>query len=121
MNPLCPTCGHELDEPLKELRVGDICLNLITWNVVYKGRRVELQPQAIGFLKYFMEHPGVLLSPSRLCMGVYGSDFSDTSNVIQTYVCAIRRAFGSRSIIRTVRQSSMADGGYIMDIPKENA
>jgi len=49
-------------------------------------------------LRYFMLHPGKVLSKTRLTEHVYDQDFDRDSNLIEVYVRRLREKLGSKSI-----------------------
>ncbi len=62
----------------------------------------ELTATEFRLLRYFMLHPGRILSKSRLTEHVYEQDADKDSNVIEVYVNRLRRKMGS-DIITTKR------------------
>jgi DNA-binding response OmpR family regulator len=69
----------------------------------------ELQLTGTEFrlLRYFMLHPGKVLSKTRLTEHVYDQDFDRDSNLIEVYVRRLREKLGSNSI------STRRGQGYI--------
>lgn len=58
------------------------------------GQQYELTGTEYRLLRYFMLHPGVLLSKSRLTEHVYEGDADPDSNVIEVYVKRLRQKLG---------------------------
>ncbi len=85
-----------LDEDHQQVRVGD-------------GPPQPLTGTEFRLLKYFMLHPGKVLSKQRLSDHVYAYDDDRDSNVIEVYVRRLRRKIGE-SRIRTLRGQ-----GYVFD------
>ncbi len=81
-------CGLELDEETQSVRRGDA--------------RWDLTATEFRLLRYFMLHPGRILSKSRLTEHVYEMDADKDSNVIEVYVNRLRRKLGN-DVIRTRR------------------
>jgi DNA-binding response OmpR family regulator len=92
--------GISLDEDTQTLTAED-------------GRRCELTGTEFRLLRYFMLHPGQLLSKSRLAEHVYDHDGDKDSNVIEVYVNRLRQKVG-RDLIQTRRGQ-----GYVFG--KKNA
>ncbi len=68
-----------------------------------RGDRVlELTGTEFRLLRYFMLHPGEILSKTRLTEHVYDFDSDKDSNVIEVYVNRLRQKLG-RELIRTRR------------------
>ena len=80
--------GLELDEATQSVRRGDQC-----W---------QLTGTEFRLLRYFMLHPGHILSRSRLTDHVYEEDAERDSNVIEVYVRRLREKLGS-DVITTRR------------------
>ncbi len=66
------------------------------------GRTVPLTATEFRLLRYFMLHPGKILSKTRLTEHVYDQDFDRDSNLIEVYVRRLRARIG-RERIRTQR------------------
>jgi len=82
--------GLELDEDTQTVRVTATAVT------------VELTGTEFRLLRYFMLHPGRVLSKSRLVEHVYDSDTERDSNVLEVYINRLRRKFG-RDLIATRR------------------
>ncbi len=74
------------------------------------GRDIELTGTEFRLLRYFMLHPGVILSKSRLAEHVYDYDSDKDSNVIEVYVRRLRQKLGD-DLIETRRGQ-----GYVFGI-----
>ncbi len=84
------TAGLELDEETQTARV------------LATNETVELTGTEFRLLRYFMRHPGLVLSKSRLAEHVYDFDAERDSNVLEVYINRLRRKFG-RELIATRR------------------
>ncbi len=78
--------GLELDEERQQVRLPD-------------GETVDLTGTEFRLLRYFMLHPGRILSKSRLTEHVYEQDFDRDSNLIEVYVRRLREKVGSGLIV----------------------
>ncbi len=63
-----------------------------------EGKQHELTGTEFRLLRYFMLHPGVILSKSRLTEHVYEGDTDRDSNVIEVYVTRLRHKIGKKRI-----------------------
>ena len=88
--------GLELDEDTQTARL------------LATGEACELTGTEFRLLRYFMRHPGQVLSKSRLAEHVYDFDAERDSNVLEVYINRLRRKFG-RDLIATRRGQ-----GYIL-------
>lgn len=89
--------GFTLDEDRQQLLSPD-------------GDAMPLTGVEYRLLHYFLLHPGIILSKSRLYEHVYEGDVERDSNVIEVYVNRLRQKIG-RDMIKTLRGQ-----GYRMDI-----
>jgi two-component system, OmpR family, response regulator len=87
--------GLELDEATQSVRRGD--------------EHWQLTGTEFRLLRYFMLHPGHILSKSRLTEHVYEQDADKDSNVIEVYVNRLRQKLGSDVI--TTRRGQ----GYVFE------
>ncbi len=76
------------------------------------GQTLELTGTEFRLLRYFMLHPGKVLSKSRLTEHVYEQDFDRDSNLIEVYVRRLRDKLGDEWILTRRGQ------GYIF-VPEE--
>lgn len=89
--------GLELDEATQSVLLAD-------------GRRFALTGIEFRLLRYFMLHPGQVLSKSRLTEHVYDFDSDKDSNVLEVYISHLRRKLG-RHLIATRRGQGYIFGG----------
>ena len=81
--------GLTLDEERQCVRTGD-------------GEWISLSGTEFKMLRYFMLHPGIILSKTQLTEHVYNYDSDKDSNVIEVYVRHLRQKLGE-SVIETRR------------------
>lgn len=82
--------GLELDEETQTVRISAT------------GEAFELTGTEFRLLRYFMLHPGRVLSKSRLAEHVYDFETERDSNVLEVYINRLRRKLG-RDLIATRR------------------
>ena len=82
--------GLELDEDAQTVRIPAT------------GEACELTGTEFRLLRYFMLHPGRVLSKPRLAEHVYDFDTERDSNVLEVYINRLRRKLG-RDLISTRR------------------
>lgn len=93
------------------LRVAGLELDEETQAVVTAGgERLDLTGIEFRLLRYFMLHPGKVLSKNRLAEHVYDFDSDKDSNVLEVYVNRLRRKLG-RELIATRRGQGYVFGG----------
>lgn len=70
--------------------------------VSQRGREIDLTAAEFRLLRYFMLHPGQILSKSHLAEHLYDGESERDSNVIEVHVNHLRRKLG-REVIETRR------------------
>ena len=75
-----------------------------------KGNEIELTGIEFRLLRYFMLHPGQILSKSRLTEHVYDFDSDKDSNVMEVYINRLRQKLG-KDLIATRRGQ-----GYVFGV-----
>lgn len=91
------TAGLELDEGTQTARI------------LATGETVDLTGVEFRLLRYFMLHPGRVLSKTRLAEHVYDFATEHDSNVLEVYINRLRRKLG-RELITTHRGQGYAFG-----------
>lgn len=90
----------------KQLRFGELVLDLNLRRVLRKGRNIELTMKEFELLKYLMSHPREVLTREQILENVWGYDFMGESNVIEVYIRYLRLKIedeGEKRLIQTVR------------------
>jgi two-component system OmpR family response regulator len=95
----------------KSLIIDDWVLDEDTQSVSRDGERWELTGIEFRLLRYFMLHPGRILSKSRLTEHVYEQDSDRDSNVIEVYIKRLREKLG-KDIITTRRGQGYVFGKH---------
>ncbi len=96
------TRRHQQDAPMG-LSVGDYDLDdeqrmLIIRSADNQQTSIELTRLEYRLLRYFIRHPGIVLSKSRLIEQVYENDTDRDSNVIEVYINRLRKKIGKHLI-----------------------
>lgn len=78
--------GLELDEDTQTAQISAT------------GEMFELTGTEFRLLRYFMRHPGQVLSKTRLAEQVYDFETERDSNVLEVYINRLRRKFGRKRI-----------------------
>lgn len=81
------TAGLELDEDTQTARISAT------------GELFELTGTEFRLLRYFMRHPGQVLSKTRLAEQIYDFETERDSNVLEVYINRLRRKFGRERIV----------------------
>ncbi|MCP4992466.1 MAG: response regulator transcription factor [Gammaproteobacteria bacterium] len=87
------------DMPGQMLESGGLTLDEERQQVILSsGEHHDLTGTEFRLLRYFMLHPGRILSKTRLTEHVYEQDFDRDSNLIEVYVRRLRDKLGKRRI-----------------------
>jgi two-component system OmpR family response regulator len=98
------------------LRVADLELDPVTYQVTRAGAAIELAPTEYKMLRYLMINANVVLSRSQLLDAVWGADFYGDDSVVATYISYLRRKIdtpGLEPLIHTHRGF-----GYVLRGPR---
>jgi DNA-binding response OmpR family regulator len=89
---------------VSSLRVGELVLDLRGRRAAKGGVTTDLTAKEFVLLETLMNHAGQVLSREQLLSHVWGYDYDPGvgSNVVEVYVCYLRRKLGE-DVIETVR------------------
>ena len=96
------------NQPL--LQAGGLALDEARQHCRKDGLEIELTAAEFRLLRYFMLHPGQLLSKSQLAEHLYDGETERDSNVIEVHVNRLRGKLG-RELIETRRGQGYRFGG----------
>ncbi len=85
---------------------GKLVLNRTTRKVTWNQTALELSPREFAILEFFMQHPGEVLTRTRMYEHVWNEQSEGMSNVIDVHVKELRRKLaraGSDPLITTLR------------------
>jgi len=92
-------------EPTK-LEAGDLVMNLITREVVRRGRKIDLQPLEFSLLEYLMRNAGKVVSKTMIMEHVWDYHFDPQTNVVESRIYHLREKIDKgfeTKLIHTVR------------------
>ncbi len=96
------------------LSCGPVTMDLATHKVLRDDREIHLGPTEFRLLRYFLEHPGRVLSRDQLLDGVWGHDVYVEQRTVDVHIRRLRKALNETDdadLIRTVRSA-----GYALDV-----
>jgi two-component system, OmpR family, response regulator NblR len=96
----------------QKIQFSDLALDLDTRQAVRGSRSISLTTKEFELLRYFMNHPGEVLTREQILENVWGYDFLGESNVIEVYIRYLRlklHAESEKRLILTVRGT-----GYVL-------
>lgn len=97
----------------RKLESGGLTLDLVSHQVAYAGKQMDLSSREFALLHLFMKREGHVLSRTVILESVWGYDFQSGTNVVDVYVNYLRtklKAATGDACIRTVRNS-----GYVFE------
>lgn len=98
------------EEPMLNLRVGDLTLDLATHHLHRDAKRIELSPREINLLKVLMREPGRIFTRTELCERVWEHPHEYDTKLVEVFIGRLRRKIGDPPLIHTVRHV-----GYTID------
>lgn len=95
------------------LRYADLTVDRTARRATRGGESVALQAREFALLEYLMRRPDRVLTRSEIGEGVWSQDYGPASNVIDVYVCALRKKLqnhGQVQLIHTVKNAGFRFG-----------
>ena len=92
-------------EPTR-LEAGELAVNLITREVVRRGRKIDLQPLEFSLLEYLMRNAGKVVSKTMIMEHVWDYHFDPQTNVVESRIYHLREKIDKgfeTKLIHTVR------------------
>ncbi len=100
-------------ETQSRLKVGSLCLDLLSRTASRDGREIELLNKEFQLLSYLMRHAGHVVTRTMLTEAIWDYSFNPGTNVIDVHVSRLRQkidAPGEPQMIKTIRGA-----GYRLD------
>ncbi|SMG60429.1 response regulator transcription factor [Paraburkholderia susongensis] len=94
------------------LKVGDLCVDLLSRRVTRAGKAISLKPREFKLLEYMMRHADQVVTRTMLLENIWEYHFDPQTNVIDVHVSKLRQKIDAgfeRSLLHTVRNS-----GYML-------
>ena len=91
------------EQPVLNLRVGDLTLDLATHDVHRGARRIELSPRELMLLKVLMREPGRVFTRTELCERVWEHSHEYDTKLVEVFIGRLRKKIGNPPLIHTVR------------------
>jgi DNA-binding response OmpR family regulator len=88
------------------LQVGDLIMNTLTREVWRGQKAIELTSKEYAILDYFMRHPNIVITRTKLEEHVWDYEFNCMSNLIDVFIHRLRCKIdedGGKSLIQTIR------------------
>ena len=91
------------EEPVLNLRVGDLTLDLVSHQVYRGPRRIELSARELMLLKVLMREPGRTFTRTELCERVWEHEHEYDTKLVEVFIGRLRKKIGNPPLINTVR------------------
>jgi DNA-binding response OmpR family regulator len=91
------------EEPVLNLRVGNLTLDLVNHQVHRGSRRIELSARELMLLKVLMREPGRVFTRTELCERVWEHEHEYDTKLVEVFVGRLRKKIGDPPLIHTVR------------------
>src|SRR5467141_3342363 len=91
------------EEPVLNLRVGDLTLDLATHDVHRGAERIELSPRELMLLKVLMREPARVFTRTELCERVWEHAHEYDTKLVEVFIGRLRKKIGDPPLIHTVR------------------
>ncbi|MGF6773722.1 two-component system OmpR family response regulator [Paraburkholderia sp. GAS199] len=94
------------------LKVGDLCIDLLSRKVMRAGKPISLKPREFKLLEYLMRHADQVVTRTMLLENIWDYHFDPQTNVIDVHVSKLRHKIDAgfeRSLLKTVRNA-----GYML-------
>jgi DNA-binding response OmpR family regulator len=104
--------GRREEERGTALEVGDVTLDLAAHRAWRAGAELELTPREYSLLRYFMHHPGEVLSAEHLLAHVWDANADPFTSSPRTILSRLRRKLGEPTPIVTI-----PGAGYRLEEP----
>jgi DNA-binding response OmpR family regulator len=91
------------EEPVLNLRVGDLMFDLANHEVHRALRRIELSTRELMLLKVLMREPGRVFTRTELCERVWEHEHEYDTKLVEVFIGRLRKKIGGPPLIHTVR------------------
>jgi DNA-binding response OmpR family regulator len=91
------------EEPVLNLRVGDLRFDLANHTVNRGTRRIDLSARESMLLKVLMREPGRVFTRTELCERVWEHEHEYDTKLVEVFIGRLRKKIGDPSLIHTVR------------------
>jgi DNA-binding response OmpR family regulator len=91
------------EEPVLNLRVGDLTFDLANHTVNRGTRRIDLSARESMLLKVLMREPGRVFTRTELCERVWEHEHEYDTKLVEVFIGRLRKKIGDPSLIHTVR------------------
>ena len=77
-------------EPITQLDVGPLTLDLLRYEVSYRGERIDLTPKEFDFLAYLARHVGKVCTRRMILESIWGPGYINEHHYLKVHAYLIR-------------------------------
>lgn len=88
---------NEADGKGEIINIGDISLNLDTFEVKKKGKAISLTLREFELMKYFMQKPGIVFSRETLLKDVWGYEYLGDVRTVDVTIARLREKIDEKT------------------------
>src|SRR5256885_9180021 len=107
------------EQPVLNLRVGDLTLDLATHDVHRGAKRIELSPRELMLLKVLMREPARVFTRTELCERVWEHEHEYDTKLVEVFIGRLRKKLGEPPLIHTVRHVGYTIQGLEATVPTQ--
>lgn len=78
-------------EPITQLDVGPLTLDLLHYEASYRGERIDLTPKEFDFLAYLARHVGKVCTRRMILESIWGPGYINEHHCLKVYAYRIRK------------------------------
>src|SRR5438874_10303597 len=105
------------EEPVLNLCVGDLTLDLVNHHVHRGPRRIELSVRELMLLKVLMREPGRVFTRTELCERVWEHEHEYDTKLVEVFIGRLRKKLGEPPLIHTIRHVGYTIQGFEATLP----
>jgi DNA-binding response OmpR family regulator len=91
------------NQPVMSLNVGDLTLDLETYEVRRGTEHIDLSPRELAMLKVLLREPGRVFTRTELCERVWQHAHAYDTKLVEVFISRLRTKIGNPPLIHTVR------------------
>ncbi len=91
--------------PNYHIQIDDLQVDLLTREVIRRGRSIQLSSREFLLLEFLMNHPNQVVTKTEILKGVWKINFDPGSNIVEVHMYQLRKKLeldNSNSLIQTV-------------------
>ncbi|WP_418790874.1 response regulator [Phosphitispora sp. TUW77] len=83
------------DQSQEVLRLGNLEVNLTSYTVNFRGKKVNLKPKEIQLLAFLLRNPNIVFTREKLLEKVWGYDYMGETRTVDVHIKRLREKFAA--------------------------